>query len=74
MIRVLLTDDNQLMRHGTRALLSSADDIEIVAESDRGEPVLGLAQLHHPDVVVLDIRLGGLSGVEVAGSYASICP
>lgn len=66
MIRVLLVDDHQLMRQGTRALLSSADDIEIVAESDRGEPVLGLALQHNPDVVVLDIRLGGVSGVEVA--------
>ncbi len=66
MIRVLLVDDHQLMRQGTRALLSRADDIEIVAESDRGELVLDLAREHRPDVVVLDIRLGGLSGVEVA--------
>lgn len=66
MIRVLLVDDHQLMRQGTRALLSSADDIEIVAETDRGEPVLDLAKQYHPDVVVLDIRLGGLSVVEVA--------
>ena len=66
MIRVLLVDDHTLMRQGTRALLSEADDIVIVAESERGEEALTLAQEHRPDVVILDIRLPGLGGVEVA--------
>jgi len=65
-IRVLLVDDHTLMRQGTRALLSEAEDIEIVAESERGEEALTLAQEHRPDVVILDIRLPGLGGVEVA--------
>ncbi len=66
MIRVLLVDDHTLMRQGTRALLSEADDIEIVAESERGEEALTLAREHRPDVVILDIRLPDLGGVEVA--------
>lgn len=66
MIRVLLVDDHTLMRQGTRALLSEADDIEIVAESESGEEALILARELHPDVVILDIRLPGLGGVEVA--------
>ena len=66
MIRVLLVDDHTLMRQGTRALLREADDIEIVAESERGDEALVLARQHHPDVVILDIRLPGLGGVEVA--------
>jgi len=65
-IRVLLVDDHTLMRQGTRALLSEADDIEIVAESERGEEALTLAREHRPDVVILDIRLPDLGGVEVA--------
>jgi len=65
-IRVLLVDDHTLMRQGTRALLREADDIEIVAESERGDEALVLARQHHPDVVILDIRLPGLGGVEVA--------
>ena len=66
MIRVLLVDDHTLMRQGTRALLSEAEDIEIVAESESGEEALILARELHPDVVILDIRLPGLGGVEVA--------
>jgi DNA-binding NarL/FixJ family response regulator len=66
MIRVLLVDDHQLMRQGTRALLGEAGDIDIVAESEQGEEALVLAQHYRPDVVILDIRLQGLGGVEVA--------
>jgi len=65
-IRVLLVDDHTLMRQGTRALLEEADDLEIVGEAASGEDALILANELHPDVVVLDIRLGELSGVEVA--------
>ncbi|MGH2442732.1 MAG: response regulator [Chloroflexota bacterium] len=66
MIRVLLVDDHTLMRQGTRALLSEAEDIAIVAECERGDEAVALAHEHLPDVVILDIRLGGLGGVEVA--------
>ncbi len=74
MIRVLLVDDHTLMRQGTRALLREADDIEIVAESERGDEALVLARQHHPDVVILDIRLPGLGGVEVARTLREDLP
>jgi len=73
-IRVLLVDDHTLMRQGTRALLREADDIEIVAESERGDEALVLARQHHPDVVILDIRLPGLGGVEVARTLREDLP
>lgn len=66
MIRVLLVDDHRLLRQGTRALLTAAPDIEVAAETDRGEDGLSLASRLLPDVVLLDIRLHGLSGIEVA--------
>ncbi|MGH2448635.1 MAG: response regulator [Chloroflexota bacterium] len=66
MIRVLLADDHTLMRQGTRALLTEANDIEIVAETERGEEAIALAAETRPDVAILDIRLSGLGGVEVA--------
>jgi DNA-binding NarL/FixJ family response regulator len=66
MIRVLLADDHLLLRQGTRALLQQAADIEIVAETEKGEDVITLVGRLHPDVVLLDIRLHGLSGVDVA--------
>lgn len=66
MIRVMLADDHLLLRQGTKALLAEAEDIEIVAECGEGESVLALAQQLRPDIVLLDIRLQGMSGVDVA--------
>lgn len=66
MIRVLLVDDHTLVRQGTRSLLLEAPDIEVVAETDQGEEGIELAQRLAPDVVLLDIRLHGLNGIEVA--------
>src|SRR5262249_2361632 len=65
-IRGMLADDHLLLRQGTRALLAEAGDIEIVAESGEGEDVVRLAQQLMPDIVLLDIRLHGMSGVDVA--------
>lgn len=66
MIRVLLVDDHRLLRQGTRALLAEDPDIEVVAETDRGEEGIVLAGRLNPDIVLLDIRIHGLSGLEVA--------
>jgi DNA-binding NarL/FixJ family response regulator len=66
MIRVLLVDDHTLMRQGTRALLRESPDIEVVAETGQGEEALVLAEQLRPDVVLLDIRLPGLNGIDVA--------
>jgi len=67
-IRVLLVEDHVLMRQGMHALLSLVLDIEIVAETGRGEDALALARHLRPDVVLLDIRLAGSSGIDVARS------
>ncbi|MBM7845177.1 response regulator [Herpetosiphon giganteus] len=66
MIRVLLADDHLLLRQGTKALLATADDIEIVAESGEGGEVIEFIQRLKPDIILLDIRLQGMSGIEVA--------
>ncbi len=66
MIRVLLVDDHTLMRQGTHALLRESPDIEVVAETGQGEEALVLAEQLRPDVVLLDIRLPGLSGIDDA--------
>lgn len=66
MIRVLLVDDHTLLRQGTRALLRASAEIEVIAESAEGEESLVLAEQLRPDVVLLDIRLPGMSGIEVA--------
>jgi two-component system response regulator DesR len=65
-IRVLIADDQDLVRGGLAALLGLEEDIEVVAEVGRGDLVVAAAAEHAPDVVLLDIEMPGLSGLEVA--------
>jgi DNA-binding NarL/FixJ family response regulator len=61
--RVLLIDDHEMARRGLRAMLSSADWIEVVGEGDACESGLKLAEELQPDMVLLDIRMPGLDGL-----------
>jgi DNA-binding NarL/FixJ family response regulator len=64
MIRVLLVDDEEMIREGIRLIVESEDDIEVVGEAgDGGEAVDAALQLH-PDVVLMDIRMPGVDGLE----------
>jgi DNA-binding NarL/FixJ family response regulator len=69
-IRVMLVDDDPLVRSGLRMLFGGTEAIEVVAEADDGEGVLGKFDRHHPDVVLMDIRMQGLDGVSAAGLLA----
>ncbi len=66
MIRVLLAEDQGIVRGALAALLSLEPDIEIVAEASRGDEVLAAAMAAQPDVALLDIEMPGLDGLEVA--------
>jgi len=74
MIRVLLVDDHTLLRQGTRALLRESAAIEVVAECADGTEALELARRLRPDVVLLDIRLPGMSGIDVARALRQDLP
>jgi DNA-binding NarL/FixJ family response regulator len=63
-IRVLLVDDDPLVRSSLRMLLEPADAIEVVGEVDNGRGVLAAVDHHHPDVVLMDIRMPQLDGIE----------
>ncbi|SDI49921.1 DNA-binding response regulator, NarL/FixJ family, contains REC and HTH domains [Actinokineospora alba] len=63
MIKVLLADDEDLVRSGLRSILTSAGDIEVVAECDDGAHVADLVRLHRPHVVLLDIRMRTTDGI-----------
>jgi DNA-binding NarL/FixJ family response regulator len=65
-IRVVLADDHAVMREGTRLILDAEDDIEVIAEAEDGEEAARLCLELCPDVVLLDIKLKGLNGVEAA--------
>ena len=64
MIRVLLADDQALVRAGFRVLLDTAADIEVVGEAANGDEAVGMVQEMRPDVVLMDIRMPGLDGLE----------
>ncbi len=66
MIRVAIADDHELVRQGIRALLERADDIAVVGEAGDGEAALQLAADAAPDVMVLDVSMPHLNGVQVA--------
>jgi DNA-binding NarL/FixJ family response regulator len=63
MIRVLLVDDDALVRSGLRMMLAGAKDLEVVGEAADGREVLGAVDLHRPDVVLMDIRMPQLDGI-----------
>lgn len=67
MIRVLLADDQELVRAGFRALLDAQDDIEVVAEAADGDEAVRLTREHRPDIVLMDIRMPGSDGLAATG-------
>jgi DNA-binding NarL/FixJ family response regulator len=64
MIRVVLVDDQALLRAGFRALIDAEDGIEVVAEASDGREALEVISRHVPDVVLMDIRMPGVDGLE----------
>ena len=71
MIRVLLVDDQPLIRSGFRALLDAEDDIEVVAEAADGSEGLALAREHVPDIALMDIRMPVVDGIEATRRIAA---
>nr|WP_221379162.1 response regulator transcription factor [Actinoplanes polyasparticus] len=63
MIRIVLADDQALLRSTFRMLIESGDDMTVVAEAANGEEAVALAQLHRPDLVLMDIRMPVLDGL-----------
>jgi DNA-binding NarL/FixJ family response regulator len=70
-IRVLIADDQALVRGGFRALLDARDDIEVVGEAADGHAAVGLAGTLRPDVVLMDIRMPGLDGLGATGQITA---
>jgi DNA-binding NarL/FixJ family response regulator len=63
-IRVLLADDHDLIRGGLRGLLQATDDVEVIGEAGDGGAAVALARELRPDVVVMDVRMPGMDGIE----------
>jgi two-component system response regulator DesR len=74
MVRLLLADDQSLIRSALAALLSLEADFEVVAEVGRGDEVVSAARAHHPDIALLDIDMPGIDGLAAAGVLAHEVP
>jgi len=74
MIRVLLADDENLIRAAIAALLGMEADLEVIAQAASGTEAVAMARRHRPDVAVLDLQMPGLDGIAVAEELRSELP
>jgi len=70
-IRVLIADDQALVRGGFHSILAGQDDIEVVGEAEDGNEAVALVEELHPDVVLMDIRMPGIDGIEATRRIAA---
>jgi NarL family two-component system response regulator LiaR len=74
MIRVLIVDDHPLVRQGIRAFLEALEDIEVIGEATSGKAAIQLAKEHVPDVVLMDLMMPEMDGVEATRRVKEISP
>ena len=74
MIRVLLVDDHELVRSGIQALLGVVDDIDVIGACDSGEQALPVIAEQKPDVVLMDVNMPGMGGLEACRRILQDCP
>ncbi len=73
-VTVLIAEDHALVREGTRELLEREPDISVVAEAERGDVAVELCSRHRPDVVLMDMRIPGLNGIEATRAIQEATP
>lgn len=73
-IRVLIADDHDLVRHGLSRMLEDENDIQVVAQATSGEQALSLCRSEHPNVVLMDVRMPGMGGLEATRKISQSYP
>ncbi len=74
MTKILLADDHVLVRQGFKMILSAQPDLQIVGEAGNGREVLELAEKLQPDVVIMDVTMPELNGIEATRRLADVAP
>lgn len=72
MIRIVVADDHAIVRHGLRALLEQEPDIHVVGETGDGQKTVEMVEQLTPDILIMDVVMPGLNGVEVAGRLSQM--
>jgi DNA-binding NarL/FixJ family response regulator len=73
-IRILLADDHPRFREGVRLMLRREPELEIVGEASAGDEAVALAAAHQPDVVLMDLQMPGINGVEATRQIVETSP
>jgi DNA-binding NarL/FixJ family response regulator len=74
MIKIVLADDHNIVRKGLRALLSGESEFEVIGEASNGLETLEVAERLQPDILILDLMMPGMNGLEVTSRLTKICP
>jgi DNA-binding NarL/FixJ family response regulator len=74
LIRVLIADDHHVVRRGLRGFLETYVDIEVVAEAENGAQAVALAREHVPDVILMDLLMPEMDGIEAIGRIVAFSP
>lgn len=73
-IKILIADDHQILRQGLRTLLEKEPDLEVVAEADNGRSTVRLARETQPEVIIMDVAMPDLNGIEATRQIISEMP
>jgi two-component system, NarL family, response regulator NreC len=73
-IRVLIVDDNRVFRDGLKLVINSQSDMEVAGEAENGEKAIAMAREHHPDIILMDVKMPVMDGTEATSRIRAEMP